>query len=174
MNKEIWKDIKDYEGFYQVSNLGNVRSVPRNGTVKYYKILKPNNVKGYYQVTLQKKGKKKIYKVHRLVAKTFIKNTYNKREVNHIDGNKLNNAVTNLEWVTAKENSNHRVNVLNKKTTDNRKVGMFDKNSNLIQTFNSIVAAGQYFGKSRVNIDNALKHKNNQQTAYGYIWKYLD
>lgn len=87
---------------------------------------------------------------------------------------KKNNNMFNLEWVTAKENSNHRVNVLNKKITDNKKVGMFNKQDQLIQIFNSVKQAGQYFGKSRVNIDNALKHKNNQQTAYGYIWKYLN
>ena len=69
--------------------------------------MKPNNVKGYLQITLQKQGKKEYKKVHRLVAEAFIENTYNKREVNHIDGNKSNNNATNLEWVTSSENQIH-------------------------------------------------------------------
>ena len=168
--EEQWKVI-DFASNYEVSNTGFIR----NKTTKY--ILKGRETfNGYLQVSLKIDEKNKFMNkyVHRLVAQFWLENTNDKKEVNHIDGNKKNNNITNLEWVTAKENSNHRVNVLNKKTTDNRKVGMFDKNNNLIQAFDSIVAAGQYFGKSRVNIDNALKHKNNQQTAYGYVWKYLD
>lgn len=168
--EEQWRMI-DFASNYEVSNTGFIR----NKTTKY--ILKGRETfNGYLQVSLKIDEKNKFMNkyVHRLVAQFWLENINDKKEVNHIDGNKKNNNMTNLEWVTAKENSNHRVNVLNKKTTDNKKVGMFDKNNNLIQTFNSIVAAGQYFGKSRVNIDNALKHKNNQQTAYGYVWKYLD
>lgn len=168
--EEQWKII-DFASNYEVSNTGFIR----NKTTKY--ILKGRETfNGYLQVSLKIDEKNKFMNkyVHRLVAQFWLENINDKKEVNHIDGNKKNNNITNLEWVTAKENSNHRVNVLNKKTTDNRKVGMFDKNNNLIQTFNSIAAAGQYFGKSRVNIDSALKHKNNQQTAYGYVWKYLD
>ncbi len=168
--EEKWKII-DFASNYQISNTGLVR----NRTTSY--ILKGREtMNGYLQVCLKIDDKNKFMNeyIHRLVAQYWLENSNNKKEVNHKDGNKHNNNVNNLEWVTAKENSNHRVNVLNKKITDNKKVGMFDKNNNLIQIFNSVVAAGQYFGKSRVNIDNALRHKNNQQTAYGYVWKYLD
>ena len=168
--KEQWKVI-DFASNYEVSNTGFVR----NKTTKY--ILKGREtVNGYLQVSLKIDNKNKFMNkyIHRLVAQFWLGNTDNKKEVNHIDGNKKNNNMLNLEWVTAKENSNHRVKILNKKITDNKKVGMFNKQNQLIQIFNSVKQAGQYFGKSRVNIDNALKHKNNQQTAYGYIWKYLN
>ena len=168
--KEQWKVI-DFASNYEVSNTGFVR----NKTTEY--ILKGREtVNGYLQVSLKIDNKNKFMNkyIHRLVAQFWLSNIDNKKEVNHIDGNKKNNNMLNLEWVTAKENSNHRVNILNKKITDNKKVGMFNKQNQLIQIFNSVKQAGQYFGKSRVNIDNALKHKNNQQTAYGYIWKYLN
>ena len=168
--EEQWKVI-DFASNYEVSNTGFVR----NKTTKY--ILKGREtVNGYLQVSLKIDNENKFMNkyIHRLVAQFWLDNINNKKEVNHIDGNKKNNNILNLEWVTAKENSNHRVNVLNKKITDNKKVGMFNKQNQLIQIFNSVKQAGQYFGKSRVNIDNALKHKNNQQTAYGYIWKYLN
>lgn len=168
--EEQWKVI-DFASNYEVSNTGFVR----NKTTKY--ILKGRKtVNGYLQVSLKIDDENKFMNkyIHRLVAQFWLDNVDNKKEVNHIDGNKKNNNILNLEWVTAKENSNHRVNVLNKKITDNKKVGMFNKQNQLIQIFNSVKQAGQYFGKSRVNIDNALKHKNNQQTAYGYIWKYLN
>ena len=168
--EEQWKVI-DFASNYEVSNTGFVR----NKTTKY--ILKGREtVNGYLQVSLKIDNENKFMNkyIHRLVAQFWLGNIDNKKEVNHIDGNKKNNNMLNLEWVTAKENSDHRVNVLNKKITDNKKVGMFNKQNQLIQIFNSVKQAGQYFGKSRVNIDNALKHKNNQQTAYGYIWKYLN
>lgn len=168
--EEQWKVI-DFASNYEVSNTGFVR----NKTTKY--ILKGREtVNGYLQVSLKIDNENKFMNkyIHRLVAQFWLDNIDNKKEVNHIDGNKKNNNMLNLEWVTAKENSDHRVNVLNKKITDNKKVGMFNKQNYLIQIFNSVKQAGQYFGKSRVNIDNALKHKNNQQTAYGYIWKYLN
>ncbi len=107
---EIWKDINGYEGYYQISNQGNVRSVDRfdgvhdrKGTIIRHG-LKQN---GYLQVGLRKHGTRKWFGVHRLVAIHFIKNPDNKPQVNHIDGNKQNNTVENLEWVTEKENQNH-------------------------------------------------------------------
>lgn len=128
MVKEVWRDIKGYEGYYKVSNLGNVKSVDRvinNGGVKYTakgKLLKlQHNGHGYYQVSLSKKGKRKSYKVHRLVAEAFIPNTRKLNHINHIDGNKLNNNVTNLEWVTQQENNQHAWDKgLNKNTAKQR------------------------------------------------------
>ena len=107
---ETWKDIKGYEGYYQISDLGNVRSVDRFDGVHERKgsILKPNlKQNGYMQVGLRKHSTRKWFGIHRLVAIHFIENPDNKPQVNHIDGNKQNNSVNNLEWVTEKENQNH-------------------------------------------------------------------
>ena len=123
MKKEIWKDINGFEGYYQISNLGNVKSVKRNiesnnrfNTMLYSvkeKILKPSK-KRYSGVTLINKDKKYSYpNVHRLVAETFLPNPNNLPEVNHINGNKHDNRVENLEWNTKSDNAKHRHNVLN-------------------------------------------------------------
>ncbi len=108
---EIWKDIEGYEGKYQISNFGNVKSLETwtgDKYIKREKILK--NVvygNGYYYVCLSKKGEVKKHKVNRLVAQAFIPNPENKPFTNHIDGDKLNNNVNNLEWCTQSENMKH-------------------------------------------------------------------
>lgn len=107
---EIWKDINGYEGYYQISNKGNVRSLDRFDGVhdRQGTIIKPHmKHNGYLQVGLRKHNTRKWLAIHRLVAIHFIENPDNKPQVNHIDGNKQNNNVENLEWVTAKENQNH-------------------------------------------------------------------
>lgn len=111
--KEIWKDIKDYENFYQVSNLGNVRSLDRvlnNRFGKYIKkgtLMTVNNSNRYPMVLLFINWKFKCVKIHRLVAEAFIPNPNNKPEVNHINGIRTDNRVENLEWVTRCENMQH-------------------------------------------------------------------
>lgn len=119
MTKEIWKDIKDFEGLYQVSNLGRIKRLPKkvynNGLKnknKYFIskeiILKPSTIsKGYKGVILTKDKKRYPKKVHRLVAQEFIPNPENKPQINHIDCNKTNNSVENLEWCTNSENQIH-------------------------------------------------------------------
>lgn len=98
---EIWVSVKGYDGLYQVSNLGRIRRI-------HGKVLSPKPGKlGYKIVALHMNGYAKKYLVHRLVAEAFIPNTDNKPYVNHIDGDKSNNVVTNLEWVTPSENSKH-------------------------------------------------------------------
>lgn len=116
--QEIWKDIKDYEGLYQVSNLGRIRSLDKmvwNGQSYWEmkgKILIPGKDKdGYLQIGLYKNKKRKGFKIHRLVSEYFIENEENKPEVNHKDGNKQNNNANNLEWVTSSENSTHAYNI---------------------------------------------------------------
>ena len=104
---EIWRDIEGYEGLYQVSNLGKVKSLNYKCTKKE-KILKPfSNRDGYLRVKLCKEGKRRSYLVHRLVAQAFISNPEDKPQVNHKDEDKTNNKVENLEWVTSKENINY-------------------------------------------------------------------
>ena len=99
---EIWRDAVDYEGLYKVSNFGRVKSFRH----KYPKILRANEQsKGYMQVRLHRNGKTKNFGVHILVAQAFIDNPENKREVDHRNGDKTNNCVWNLDWVTRKENA---------------------------------------------------------------------
>lgn len=107
---EIFKPIKNYESLYAVSNLGRVKSLYRiiNNHIIDEKILSPRKSKdGYLSVILHKDNKPKTFKIHRLVAETFIPNPENKETVNHKDGNKLNNAVINLEWSTRSEQMYH-------------------------------------------------------------------
>lgn len=111
--EEIWKDIEGYEGMFRVSSYGKIYSIPRPSTKGG--IRKINIDKGYMYVNLRKDGKKGSNKfIHRLVAKHFIPNPENKTQVNHIDGNKLNNMVDNLEWNTPQENINHYISTSNK------------------------------------------------------------
>ena len=104
--EEIWKDIEGYEGLYQVSNLGRVKSLER-----IYKNRKSFSItnKGYYRMPLYKNGKQKCHHIHKLVAKAFILNPENKPTVDHIDRNKQNNCVDNLRWATYKEQIANRV-----------------------------------------------------------------
>lgn len=116
---EIWKDVMNYEGLYKVSNLGRVKRLERkdsNGRTLKEMIMKTNKngdkKRGYYErVYLSKDGIKKQMRVHRLVAQSFIPNPNKKEQVNHIDGNKLNNNVNNLEWATGSENLKHAIDI---------------------------------------------------------------
>ena len=110
MMKEEWRQIQGYEGLYEVSNLGQVKALDKLdslGRKVKQKIMSPNVSTGYARVGLHKEGQKKMLLVHRLVAIAFIPNQENKTEVNHIDGNKLNNHCSNLEWCTQAENLKH-------------------------------------------------------------------
>lgn len=101
---ELWKDIEGYEGLYQISSFGNVRSLINNIILKPF----PDKRKKYRKVVLNKNGERKIFRVARLVAKHFIPNPLNKEQVNHIDNDSENDNVSNLEWVTNLENRIHR------------------------------------------------------------------
>ena len=138
MNNEIWKDIEETKGYYQISNYGRVKSVSRFHKTKdtgYYskdKILKPSiDNLGYLQVQIRKpegyntRNGYKTRRIHLLVASAFIDNPYNLPVVNHIDGNKQNNCVDNLEWCTHQENVLHAfhngLNKVNKRNTYKKK-----------------------------------------------------
>lgn len=106
--QEIWKDIVGYEGLYQVSDCGNVRSLNWNRSGKT-RLLKPFNQGGYLRIGFRTNKRLRNYLVHVLVAQAFVPNPHNKPEVNHKDGNKINNHPSNLEWVTRKENVHHAI-----------------------------------------------------------------
>lgn len=176
--QEIWKDIKGYEGLYQVSNLGRVKSLYRkiktiNGYVKTVrqKLLKQTiDDTGYYVVSLWKNNKHIRPHIHRLVAENFIINIENKPCINHIDGNKLNNNVLNLEWCTAKENNIHAYeNGLN---PSRKKVNQYDLNGKYIKTWNSIREANRFYKTS--HISECCNNNSNRNITKGYIWRYAD
>ncbi len=115
---ENWKDIEGYEGLYQISDLGRVKSLERKvkhsrGGLQIVKerilkhVIKISNYRSYYRVVLSKNGNHKTVKIHRLVALAFIDNPENKMQVNHVDNNPLNNCASNLEWMTNRENVTH-------------------------------------------------------------------
>lgn len=170
---EIWKDIPDYIGEYQISNLGRVKSLERMKYTKYYKnglkikekILKNrNNGDGYLTVLL---NNKKEY-VHRLVAKAFIKSESYYKEVNHIDGNKQNNNVENLEWCTRKENMIHSCKVL---LNDCKPVIGINISNNAQLKFRSMSDAKNY-GFKVSGISACCKRK--RKSHHGFKWYYLE
>ena len=169
---EVWKDVKNYEGLYQISNLGNVKRISSG------KRLKPYNRKGYIRVALSKDDTTKHIDIHRLVAQAFIPNPENKPEVNHIDGDKSNNEVSNLEWCTRKENMNHAKNTGLWKMTDDMKKGLdqskrtyqYDLNYNFIQSLESAEEASRQLHINTGNLHSCCEGK--RKTAGGYIWSY--
>lgn len=186
--KEILKDIEGYEGLYQVSNLGYIRALDKividttgKKQQKYGCILKGwIDASGYLMVGLYKNNSRKVVKVHRIVAKYFIPNPENKREVNHIDRDKLNNCVTNLEWVTPKENMKHLENNFGF-DFGRKKIVMMDTEGEILAYFDSITEAGRYLklpvNKKTGKINSTLITrvvKAGKGTAYGYKWSYLN
>ena len=174
---EIWKDIKGYEGLYQVSNLGRVKSLKNRE-----KILNPFSDNNYLNVDLFKNRKKKRYKIHRLVAITFIPNIDNKPEVNHIDGNKENNCISNLEWTTSSENMQHAFKMGLAKVNKNMKgrFGTDNPNSKPVNQY-TLDNEPHTSWDSTKDIERELKihhsHiskccKGKLKTAGGYVWKY--
>lgn len=180
--EEVWKDIDGYEGLYQVSNLGRVKRLARSNGKRYLNemLLKPQNKKGYYQVNLYKNKKMKSYQIHRIVAKKFIDNPYNKKEVNHKNGIKTDNRVKNLEWVTPKENMEHAWRTGLKKpykgpkvngTRTRIKIAQYTLEGNLLKTWNGLREIEKKLGVNYSSIVNCCRGRI--LSSHGYKWKYV-
>ena len=180
--KEIWKPVVGYEGFYEVSNIGKVRSLARivecndgrKRKLKTRTLRQSCAPSGYYMVTLHKNGKQKSGLVHRLVCEAFIPKPLGKDEVNHKDENSKNNNATNLEWVTAKENNNYgtRQERARKAIVEaqGRAVRQLSRDGELVAEYESLSAACNATG---THVPNIIKcAKGIYKTAGGYIWKY--
>ena len=154
--KEEWRPVKGYEGLYEVSNTGKIKSFQWGKT----RILHQNiNQRGYHHVILSKNKVKKDLRVHRLVASAFIPNPLNKPEINHIDGNKGNNNVNNLEWATRKENIDHSIKtgLCDERIKSKRcPVIVFDMDGNFIGRFQSQMMAAKCLGINHKLISEAL------------------
>ena len=179
MKEEIWKDIKGYEGLYMVSNMGRVKSLERtvrNG--RGYRIVaerilkaKKNNC-GYLQVQLYKEGKDKWYYVHVLVATAFLENPMGYKEINHIDENKQNNCMENLEYCSRSYNVNYGTG--SKRSAEKRSKSVFsvDKESGLIMWWQSASEAGRIMGIAQNNICACCKGRG--KSVGGHYWFYAD
>lgn len=169
--KEIWKDIKGYEGIYQISTMGRVKSLRRN-------IILKNQIasNGYEMVKLYTNNSKKDYSIHRLVANAFIENPDNLPQVNHRDENKTNNCVENLEWCTPKYNYNYgtiNIRKSQKQLNDKNKskvVLQYTKDGCFIKEWKSIRDIQRMTGYDKGYISKCCRGK--YAYAYSYIWKY--
>lgn len=172
---EIFRDIKGYEGLYQVSNKGIVKSLDRvvynNGgyDLRKGKLLKLDENRGYLQVHLCKNGKSKTFKVHQLVAYSFPEicgEYFTGCEINHIDGVKTNNTVENLEVCTKSENMRNPVTVEKLRHTKNKPVLQYDINGNFIKEWESISVASNELHISRSTITDSINGRNTRK----YKW----
>lgn len=187
---EIWKDIKDYEGLYQVSNLGRVKSLERvyiqyngYGDFKHHyreRIMKQTSQKqGYLIINLSKRKKHYTKLVHRLVAQAFLDNYSNDLEVNHVNGIKNDNRVENLEMCTRLENQRHaeKNNLIKRKygkdNISSKPIIEYDENMNYINEYDSITIAGKENNISMKHISYCIIH-NRKDKLKRHIWKYKE
>lgn len=183
---EVWKDVKDYEGAYQVSNLGRIRSLDR---AAYYRGGRVKNIKGkiisskvqdgrYPQVALFKEGILKGFRVHRLVADVFICNPENKTQVNHINGIKSDNRVENLEWNTPLENNTHAIlnglksfDKMGRKGQENKRTNLTDLEAMEIYklAIDKVMTQEKIADKYKVtrSVVNSIKRKDNWKHIHG-------
>lgn len=186
MSEEIWKDVKGYEGYYQVSNLGRVRSLDRTTTYsKHYiegqvtashsfkgKILSQGKTSGYLSVVLSKNGKNKDFLVHRLVARAFVPNDNPslKTQVDHLDGDRENNYASNLTWVTPRENQLRSIkNGTHVVCNVYRKVQVIDVDTGKI--YESMRAAEDEFQIPHGRISAAIR---SNQRVYGHKFELVE
>lgn len=178
--KEIWKDIAGYEGLYQVSNFGDVKSLNYNHTGSAKILAKKKHKSGYITVMLCKDGEHKNKSVHILVATAFIENRENSPCVNHIDGDKSNNTACNLEWVTYSQNTRHAIKfglrsdsnmrgVVGAANKNSRSVCQYTTSGQLIKIWPCVSDAARYYGCMPCTITNCTKGRI--KTCKGYVWR---
>ena len=179
--REIWKDISGYEGLYQISNFGRVKSLNYNHTKKEKVLCEKNHKSNYVTVMLCKNGENKNKSIHILVASAFIPNPNNYPCVNHIDGNKKNNNVDNLEWCTHKQNVEHAIKTglanhygmlgrTGAKNNLSKKIVQYDLQGDVVNRWDCISDAARFYGIRSGNISNCLTGR--KKSYKGYIWRY--
>lgn len=182
---EVWKDIPGYEGRYQASNLGNILSLHYKGTNTPHLLKQSFSHDGYPRVNLCNGSYKSVkkYFVHLLIARTFIPNPENKPQINHIDGNKKNNCVDNLEWVTCKENIFHAINTGLRKIENHKYLNgdehyasvpvlQYDLCGNFIKQWGCQSSAARYYNTSAGSINNCMR--GITKSHKGFIWRYQE
>lgn len=163
MPEEEWRDILGFEGLYQVSSYGNVKTIKKDGV----EMSQQENRNGYMTVHLRDKGVERRAMVHRLVAEAFIPNPNELRDVNHKNGDKSDNRLENLEWASHSDNMTHSFRELGKNV---RHIVQLDLDNNFIERWNSIAEASEATGICRTNIGECCR--GNRKHAKGYKWKY--
>ena len=175
MKNEEWRDVAGYEGLYQVSSEGRVKSLERKdclGRTIRERILKLGiDRDGYLRLNLCAGGKTRTFLVHRLVATTFIPNPENKPTVNHINEIKTDNRVENLEWMAVKENINHGTRNERIAKSREKPIGQYKLDGQLIKVWPSAIEVERQTGFSQPSIWCVANGRYKQ--AYGYIWKYV-
>ena len=179
-NKEVWKDVKGYEGLYQVSDFGNVRSLDRisnNRSICGRRLKQINDKNGYKKVMLFKKGSHIYIGVHRLVAKTFLLNPHNYPQVNHKDENKSNNCVNNLEWCSSRYNSNYgtrnrRISQAMYNGKNSMKVVQLNKEGKPIKVWESVHQIERETGYRHTDICACCNSHKSNHTYKTYFWIY--
>lgn len=174
---EIWKELKGYEGLYEISNFGKVRSIERiddrGRKLKSKTLATRTNNMGYEYISLNSSGIRKTYRLHRLVAMTFIENPNKFSEVNHKDENKLNNKADNLEWCSRIYNANYgtlKARSVEKRKGKGKKVIQYTIDGILLKEFNTLLEASKSVSGKATNISACCKGK--YKTSYGYKWKF--